>query len=81
MLEKTTAFIDDGKKSLDMLLREKAYEEVVTSLQAEGIAISDVSDEEIEILVAEKVEAMKNGIKGFAIGSAVMLVVSSLFGF
>ena len=42
------------KKSLETLLREKAYEEVATSLKAEGIDITQVSDEDIETLVAEK---------------------------
>lgn len=74
-------YIDEGKKSLDTLLREKAYEEVVASLQAEGIDPSTVSDEDIEALVADKSEEMKSTLKGVAIGSVGALILSSVLGF
>lgn len=74
-------YIDEGKKSLDTLLREKAYEEVMESLKAEGIDPSQVSDEDIEILVAQKGEDMKSTLKGVAIGSVGALILSSVLGF
>lgn len=74
-------YIDDGKKSLETLLREKAYEEVIASLQAEGIDPSTVSDEDIEALVADKSDQLKNTLKGVAIGSIGALVLSSVLGF
>lgn len=76
-----TNYIDKGKKSLDTLLREKAYEEVMESLKAEGIDPSQVSDEDIEILVAQKSEDMKSTLKGVAIGSVGALILSSVLGF
>lgn len=74
-------YIDEGKKSLDTLLREKAYEEVIASLQSEGIDPSTVSDEDIEALVADKSEEMKSTLKGVAIGSVGALILSSVLGF
>lgn len=74
-------YINEGKKSLDTLLREKAYEEVMESLKAEEIDPSKVSDEDIEILVAQKSEDMKSTLKGVAIGSVGALILSSVLGF
>lgn len=76
-----STYIDEGKKSLDALLREKAYEEVAASLKAEGIDITQVSDEDIETLVAEKTNDMTNTLKGVAIGSVGALLLSSVLGF
>lgn len=76
-----SSYINEGKKSLDTLLREKAYEEVMESLKAEGIDPSQVSDEDIEILVAQKSEDMQSTLKGVAIGSVGALILSSVLGF
>lgn len=76
-----SSYINEGKKSLDTLLREKAYEEVMESLKAEGIDPSQVSDEDIEILVAEKTKDLTNTLKGVAIGSVGALILSSVLGF
>ena len=81
MIESATHLIDEGKKSLETLLRERAYEEVREKLQNEGIAIDDVEEADIEALVAAKVEDMMSGIKGFAVGSAFALVLSAVVGF
>jgi spermidine synthase len=74
-------YIDEGKKSLEALLREKAYEDVASTLKAEGIDITQVSEEDIEALVAEKTKDMSNTLKGVAIGSVGALLLSSVLGF
>jgi len=81
MIETATTFLNDGKKSLNALLREKAYVDVTAKLKENGIDINEVSDEDIETLVAAKVEDMNNGIKGFATGTAFALVLSMVTGF
>lgn len=81
MINSATTLLDEGKKSLDTLLREKAYAEVLEKLSQEGIDINDVADEDVEALVAAKVHDMMNGIKGFAMGGAFALLLSSIIGF
>ena len=81
MISTTKGFYDEGKKSLESLLREKAYSEVQESLEDKGIDIDDVSEADIETLVAAKTEDMMNGIKGFGVGTAFALAISLLTGF
>ena len=76
-----TTLLDEGKKSLDTLLREKAYEEVMEKLQEEGINAEDVREEDIEALVAARVHDKMNGIKNFAAGTAFALLLSAVIGF
>ena len=76
-----TTLLDEGKKSLNVLLREKAYNEVVEKLENEGIDIKNVADEDVEALVAARVDDMMNGIKGFAAGTAFALLFSAVVGF
>ncbi len=80
MLHTTTTLLNEGKKSLETLLREKAYDDIAEKLEENGIDINDVSDADIEALVAERVNEMRNGIKHFAVGGAVALLISSLIG-
>lgn len=80
MLEKTQEIYESGKKSLETLLREKAYEDVKEHLQEKGIDIDDVSDEDIEALVAAKAKDMMNGIKDFSAGAAFAIAASLLIG-
>ena len=80
MLHTTTTLLNEGKKSLETLLREKAYDDIAEKLEENGIDINDVSDADIEALVAERVNEMRNGIKHFAVGGAVALLISSLVG-
>ena len=80
MLKKTKKIYIDSKKSLDSLLREKAYSEVEENLQDKGIDIDDVSEEDIETLVAAKTKDMMNGIKGFGVGTAFAMAISLLTG-
>ena len=80
MVDQAQKIYKDGKKSLETLLREKAYSEVKDSLNEKGINIDDVSDEDIESLVASKTQDMVNGIKGFGVGTAFALAISLLTG-
>jgi len=80
MLNETKKVYANGKKSLESLLREKAYSEVKESLESKGISIDDVSEEDVEVLVAAKTQDMMNGMKGFGVGTAFMLAVSLLTG-
>lgn len=81
MINTATTLLDEGKKSLDTLLREKAYAEIVERLDAQGIDVDDVSDVDIEALVATRVNEMMGGIKNFAAGGAFALLLSSIIGF
>lgn len=81
MINTATTLLDEGKKSLDTLLREKAYEEVMEKLQDEGINAAEVKDEDIEALVAARVHDKMNGIKNFAAGTAFALLLTSIIGF
>ncbi|MDF1884131.1 hypothetical protein JHD49_09285 [Sulfurimonas sp. SAG-AH-194-C21] len=69
-----------GKKSLESLLREKAYSDVKNHLERQGIDINDVSDEDIETLVAAKADDMMSGIKGMGIGAAFAFAISMFTG-
>lgn len=80
MLDKAQDIYEDGKKSLESLLREKAYKDVQDTLEEKGIDINDVSDEDVESLVAAKVEDTIKGLKGFGVGTAFAFVVSMMTG-
>ncbi len=75
-----TTMMNKGKRSLDTLLREKAYSDISENLEENGIDINEVSDTDIEVLVAERANEMRSGIKSFAVGGAVALLISSLIG-
>jgi len=72
--------VNKAKKSLDSLLRERAYDEVKEFLENKGINIDDVEDEDIEALVEGKVKDMSNTLKGIAMGGAFFVVFETLFG-
>ncbi len=80
MIETIQTTYTEGKKSLESLLRDRAYAEVKERLFEKGINIDEVSDIDIETLVAAKVEDMMNGIQGFAKGTAFALAISLLVG-
>ena len=80
MIDQAEKIYKDGKKSLESLLREKAYSEVHKSLEDKGIDIENVSDEDIENLVAAKTQDMTNSIKGFGVGTAFAIAISLLTG-
>ena len=76
-----STLFEEGKKSLDTLLREKAYDEVITLLKQEDIDPNTVAEDDIEALVAARVNDKMNGIKGFAAGTAFALLFTALVGF
>ena len=80
MIKQSKKIYADGKKSLESLLREKAYSEVKEALHKKGVDINDISDEDIETLVASKTKEMISGIKGFSVGSAFAIVLSLITG-
>ncbi len=80
MIEKAEKIYKESKKSLEELLREKAYTEVKESLKEKEIDINDVSDEDIETLVAAKTQDMISSLKGFGWGTAFALAFSALTG-
>lgn len=80
MIDTTKELYNDGKRSLKSLLRERAYSEVKAHLEEKGININDVSDDDIENLVAAKTQDMMNGIKGFGVGTAFAIAISLLTG-
>ncbi|HHH72520.1 MAG TPA: hypothetical protein ENL04_01675 [Sulfuricurvum sp.] len=81
MVEKSMNIVNEGKRSLDSLLREKAYEDVVEKLHENGIDPETVSDEDMEALVAAKVQDMQSVLKGFGYGAAFAVVLSAVIGF
>jgi hypothetical protein len=80
MIDKAEDIYNTGKKSLKSLLREKSYSEVENNLEGKGINIDDVSDDDIESLVAAKTHDMTNNIKGIGIGTAFAMAISTLLG-
>jgi len=80
MLETAEELCSQGKKSLESHLRERAYEEVKESLKEQGIDIVDVSDEDVESLVALKVQDMTSNLKGFGGGIIFTLALTALTG-
>ena len=80
MLELTDNLYSKGKDSLESLLRKQAFGEVEEALEDKGITISDVSNEDIEKLVAAKTQDKMTDIKGFAKGTTFALVLSYVIG-
>jgi len=81
MIDSVEIMIDHGKKSLETLLREKAYDEVRKLLEKHGVEINDVSDTDVEALVAERIKEKKDGMKNMAKGGVFALFLSSFIGF
>jgi len=81
MVEQAEKIYNDSKKSLESLLREKAYSEVKESLENKDIDINSVSDVDIETLVAAKTQDLTNSIKGFGVGTAFSIAISLFTGF
>jgi hypothetical protein len=80
MVNQAEKIYNDGKKSLESLLREKAYADVQSNLEDKGIDIDSVSDEDVESLVAAKTQDMTNAIKGFGVGTAFAVAISLITG-
>lgn len=69
-----------GKQSLEKIMRDKAYESVRKELALNDINIDMVSDEDLELLVGDKLKEMKNISKGIGIG-AIAAGALALIGF
>ena len=80
MIEKVEHIYEDGKKSLESLIQDKAYSNVQKSLKDKGIDINDVNDADVETLVAVKAQDMMNSMKGFGVGTAFALAISLVTG-
>ena len=80
MMHQAEKTYKDTKKSLESFLREKAYSEVQNSLEDQGIDIENVSDEDIESLVAAKTQDIANTLKGFGAGTIFSLAISLFTG-
>ena len=80
MVDQAQKIYKDSKKSLESLLREKAYSDVKKNLEGKDIDIDSVSDEDFENLVAAKTQDMLSGIKGFGVGTAVAVAISLITG-
>ncbi len=80
MINKIEDIYQDGKKSLASLLREKAYVDVQENLENKGIDINEVSEEDIETLVADKAKEYLNGIQGVSVGTAFTIAISLISG-
>ena len=80
MVEQVEKIYVDGKRSLESMLREKAYNEVKEVLEEKGIDIQNVADEDIEALVSAKVQDTMQSIKGAVIGGAFTLALSYFLG-
>lgn len=75
MLDKA---IDSGKRSLDSILKEKAFKQVEEYLKSNDIDINTIDEQDLEALVDAKTKDMKNTLKGIAIGGTFMAIVESL---
>jgi nicotinamide riboside kinase len=80
MIERVEKIYDDGKRSLESLLREKAYNEVKEVLEEKGIDIQNVADEDIETLVSAKVQDSMQAFKGVVVGGAFAFALSYFLG-
>ena len=80
MIETVEKVYNQGKKSLDEILREKAYSDVKETLQEKGIDINQVSDTVIESLVADKVKDTQNTLKGVGLGALGSIAFSLVTG-
>ena len=80
MLQEVEKVYESGKRSLESLLRERAYSEVKEVLAQKGIDINQVSDEDIQTLVAAKITDMQNTLRGVGVGVALSLAISMLTG-
>ena len=80
MLENAEKLYDNTKQSLETLLRQRAYSEVKEVLEEKGIEISQVSDEDIEALVAAKAQDMMSTLKGIGIGTVFVTALSFFMG-
>lgn len=70
--------LSKGKKTLDELLRNKAFENIAQYLKEQNIDINEISDSDLEELIAAKVTDMNSKLKGFGAGSAFVVLLEAL---
>lgn len=75
MLDKT---IEGGKRSLDSILKEKAFKQVQEYLKNNDIDINTIDEQDLEALVDAKAKEMQSALKGIAIGGAFVALVETL---
>lgn len=75
MLDKA---IDSGKRSLDSILKEKAYKQVEDYLKSNDIDINAIDEEDLEALVDARAKEMQSTLKGIAIGGVFVALVEAL---
>ncbi len=80
MLSRLNKVYSDAKVSLESYRRKKAYTSVQRILKEKGIALNDVSDEDIEHLVAAKIEDWKNERKGMEKSTILLIAIFLLTG-
>ena len=81
MLEDTNKLYKKGKKTINELLLEKAYEDVKETLKKQDINIDDVDEDEVETMVADRLKEIKSQAKGFTIGTVATIAFSLFTGF
>jgi acyl-coenzyme A thioesterase PaaI-like protein len=75
MLDKA---IGSGKRSLDSILKEKAFKQVEEYLKSNDIDINTIDEQDLEALVDAKTKEMQSALKGIAIGGAFVALVETL---
>jgi len=70
--------LSKGKKSLNELLRNKAFEDVAKILEDKGIDINEIDENDLEELVAAKASDMKTGLKGIVAGGTFVALLEAL---
>ncbi len=70
--------LNNAKKSLDKILKEKAFNEVEEYLKENGIDIENINEEDLEALVEQKFKDKKNIMNGVAIGGAFTLLLDAI---
>lgn len=70
--------IDSGKRSLDSILREKAYKQVEEYLKSNDIDINTIDEQDLEALVDAKAKEMQSTLKGVAIGGVFIALLETL---
>jgi hypothetical protein len=69
---------NDASDKVDALIKQNAYNTVVSDLKTDGIDINDLSDDEFEVLLVEEMEKQKNLSKGAAVGASALFLLSLL---
>lgn len=69
---------DGAFEKVDDLIKENAYNMVVSDLKKDGIDIDDLAEDEFETLLVEEIDKQKNLSKGAAVGASALFLLSLL---